>query len=109
MCIARLWAPFRTKTRADRSRRPWRPDRDWQEIRSKFVQRLDSELFTDNFSRGNDLVLSWKCTEVNPGNRALRYFVGFGAGAGVMTISATLSDSERPCPRDKAEVKGVQT
>jgi hypothetical protein len=78
------------------------------EIRTKFVQRLDSELFTEKFAHGNELALTWKCTEVNPGNRALRYFVGFGAGSGVMAITTTLSDSKGH-PLGSRELKGVQT
>jgi hypothetical protein len=78
------------------------------QFHGKFVQRLERELYDENFTRGNDLVLTWKCTEVNAGNRALRYFVGFGAGAGVVVIQATLADAKGHVLGTK-ELKGVQT
>jgi hypothetical protein len=78
------------------------------DIRNKFVQRLDEELYRANFTRGNEFTLTWKCTEVDKGNRALRYFVGFGAGSGVMAITATVSDAKGH-PLGSRELKGVQT
>lgn len=43
--------------------------------------------------KGNELVLAVKIEEINMGERALRAWVGFGAGAQSVQISATLSNA----------------
>ncbi len=39
-----------------------------------------------NFGEGDDLSVTYRFIQVNQGSRAKRYFIGFGAGKGTLTI-----------------------
>jgi hypothetical protein len=57
-----------------------------------FLAKLESQLYTHDFYRGNDLTLRWQITKSDRGSRALRYLVGFGAGRAEMLVEAVILD-----------------
>jgi hypothetical protein len=59
-----------------------------------FIEKLESQLYTNDFYRGNDLTLRWQITKCDRGSRALRYLVGFGAGRAEMLVEAVILDSK---------------
>ena len=66
------------------------------ERRSKFQAALEKKLYGpgSGFVRGNDYRLTWTPVKVDEGSRALRYFVGFGAGAGTMVTNVKVTDAK---------------
>jgi len=56
---------------------------------------LDKELYDSNsgFVRGKDYTLTWTPLKVDEGSRALRYWVGGGAGSGIMLVDVKVTDS----------------
>lgn len=67
------------------------------EFRKVFQEKLDELLYGEDgaFTKvDKGPSLRWEVTRVDPGSRALRYFVGFGAGKGTFNARATLLDSK---------------
>lgn len=50
----------------------------------------DVQLFSDGTLPSNAIVIEGRFTKLNPGSRAKRYFVGFGAGRQVMEIQGSI-------------------
>jgi len=64
-----------------------------REDRQRFRQNLKKELYRQGgFARGAKLQLRYRFVKHDPGNRALRYFIGFGAGHAEMTVEVTFLD-----------------
>jgi uncharacterized protein DUF4410 len=62
-------------------------------IRTRFQLLLDEALYSENhFQRGSQLKIKWQFKALDEGNRALRYFVGFGAGKGKIAVQARFFD-----------------
>lgn len=77
------------------------------DIHKRFQELLVEELYArGNFQRGPQLKIKWQFAEFDEGSRALRYFVGFGAGKGKITIHATFLDERG---REIAAVDGFGT
>lgn len=75
------------------------PERSTVQVAPEAVARFQKFLEDDfyykhGFQRGNQLKLRWRFTEFDQGNRALRYFVGFGAGNGKVVAHATFLDEK---------------
>jgi hypothetical protein len=67
------------------------------EYRQVFREKLDELLFGKEGSytkAENGATLRWEATRIDPGSRALRYFVGFGAGKGTFNARAVLVDTK---------------
>ncbi|MDO4224064.1 MAG: DUF4410 domain-containing protein [Acinetobacter sp.] len=62
------------------------------DINSQFAKKLNEQLTKYGYKTGNGLNLSYNIESFDAGNRALRYFVGFGAGKATATISVKLTD-----------------
>jgi Domain of unknown function (DUF4410) len=63
------------------------------DVRARFGRFLDDELYSKHgFQRGSDLKIVWTFSEFDPGSRALRYLVGFGAGKGNIAVHAKFLD-----------------
>lgn len=64
------------------------------EVHTDFQKYLDKELYyyKGGFQKGSQLKIKWEFTEFDQGNRALRYFVGCGAGKGKIVVHATFHD-----------------
>ena len=59
-----------------------------------FEKKLREALFLAkepafNFREGDELSATYRFVQVNQGSRAKRYFIGFGAGKGTLTIEVT--------------------
>jgi hypothetical protein len=54
----------------------------------------DVSILDDAAVPENAIVLSGKFTEVDPGSRAKRYFVGFGSGKSGVTVEGSVSDAK---------------
>ena len=59
----------------------------------KTIEAKINELLEKNMKKGNDLEIYCEVTEYVEGNRALRYFVGFGAGRGKSMTLVKLVDT----------------
>lgn len=46
------------------------------------------------FSEGDQLTISYRFVQLNKGNQATRYFIGFGAGKGTLTIEVTFKSRD---------------
>ena len=55
---------------------------------------MNNELTTLGYTVGDDLDININIENFNEGNRALRYWVGFGAGKATSKIVTTLVDKE---------------
>ena len=64
------------------------------ETRALFIQYLNNELTALGYTVGDDLDININIENFNEGNRALRYWVGFGAGKATSKIVTTLVDKE---------------
>lgn len=64
------------------------------DTRALFTQYLNNELTTLGYTVGDDLDININIENFNEGNRALRYWVGFGAGKATSKIVTTLVDKE---------------
>jgi hypothetical protein len=63
------------------------------DVHARFQQFFDEELYSrGGFQRGPQLKIKWQFAEFDAGSRALRYFVGFGAGKGKITVHAMFLD-----------------
>ena len=59
-----------------------------------FEEELNLQLTKYGYKQGNDVVISYDIKAYDPGNRALRTLVGFGAGRGTMEIMTSLTDKK---------------
>ncbi|MGH6950700.1 MAG: DUF4410 domain-containing protein, partial [Vitreimonas sp.] len=57
-----------------------------------FESELREQMTSQGFSQGAGLTVRYRLVQYNPGNRALRYFVGFGAGRGTLTFEVAFLD-----------------
>lgn len=64
------------------------------DTRTLFTQYLNNELTALGYTVGDDLDININIENFNEGNRALRYWVGFGAGKATSKIVTTLVDKE---------------
>jgi hypothetical protein len=59
-----------------------------------FEQQFKESLYAKGgFVEGDQLTARFRYTAYNPGNRAMRYFVGFGAGKAEMSVEVTYIDA----------------
>lgn len=65
-----------------------------EHFRVAFSETLRKELEKRGYTLGEDLTISFNFLSFDPGNRALRYFVGFGQGKASSQIITTLKDKE---------------
>lgn len=63
-----------------------------QQITTRFEQSLNKQLQRYGYQNGSDLKIAYRIEAYDPGSRAARYWIGFGAGAAEATIRTTLSD-----------------
>lgn len=59
-----------------------------------FGEALKAQLVKFGYQEGDDVIINYSVDAFDEGNRALRIFVGFGAGKGVMEFSAVLKDKK---------------
>jgi len=67
------------------------------EYRKVFQEKLDELLYGNEGAYtkvDKGPTLRWEATRIDPGSRALRYFVGFGAGKGTFNARALLVDAK---------------
>jgi hypothetical protein len=65
------------------------------EVHARFGQFLNDELYSKHdFQPGSGMKIIWSFSEFDEGSRALRYFVGFGAGKGKIAVHATFLDQK---------------
>ena len=79
-------------------------------FRECFRAKLDEMLYGEegSFTRAEKgSTLRWEATRIDPGSRALRYFVGFGAGKGTFNVRASLADAKGRA-LTSSEVEGDQ-
>lgn len=62
------------------------------QVGSIFTEELNARLQQYGYEQGNEVIVSYDIKAYDPGNRALRMFVGFGAGKGTMEIVTSLTD-----------------
>lgn len=55
-----------------------------------FEKALDGYLNRYGYRKGNDLIINYDIKAFDPGNRALRMFIGFGLGKGTLEVNSTL-------------------
>jgi hypothetical protein len=75
-----------------------------------FPRKTSTKCFTrrSSFTRAEKgATLRWEATRIDPGSRALRYFVGFGAGKGTFNVRASLADAKGRA-LTSSEVEGDQ-
>ena len=67
------------------------------EARSHFEARLNEYLFAkeSRFKPGDALTIRYRFIQFDQGDRALRYFVSFGAGKGTLTVEVTFLDKSQ--------------
>lgn len=59
-----------------------------------FAERLRGAMYKDkSFAEGGDLLVEYRVLVFDPGDRGLRYLVGFGAGEGEMVVETTYRDA----------------
>ena len=64
-------------------------------VHTQFAEYLNNELYSRNaFQRGPQMTISWSFTGFEKGSRALRYFVGMGAGKGKIMVHARFLDQK---------------
>lgn len=63
-----------------------------QNIIHIFEDELRRQLTRFGYEDGNDIVINYNIKAYDPGNRALRIFIGFGAGKGTLETETTLVD-----------------
>ena len=69
-----------------------------------YEEKLREYLFVeDGFSEGDELTIQFRFIQLDKGSRAARYFIGFGAGKGELTIETVFLDA------DGAEVAKIQS
>jgi hypothetical protein len=73
----------------------------------KQVSDDDSLLLNEGLDREKTLILEPTLSELEPGNRALRYFVGFGAGAAKAQVEINLRDCNAKQVRYKSSDRQV--
>ncbi|QIM62084.1 hypothetical protein A1D29_01470 [Pasteurellaceae bacterium Orientalotternb1] len=64
------------------------------QIANIFEAELNKQLAKYGYKSGNDITVNYRIKAYDPGNRALRIMVGFGAGKGTLAVETTLIDSE---------------
>ncbi|BFU61694.1 DUF4410 domain-containing protein [Rodentibacter abscessus] len=62
------------------------------EVTTIFENNLRAQLQKYGYKEGNDVVVSYDIKAFDEGNRALRMFIGFGAGKGTLSVTTTLKD-----------------
>lgn len=62
------------------------------EINKKLEAKINEQLKKQNIAFGDELIISCEILTYDEGNRALRYFIGFGAGAAKSSALVKLSD-----------------
>ena len=56
----------------------------------KFGVEMRKHLYREgHFAEGDDLVISYRFIQLDKGNKAARYFVGFGVGRGTLTVEVS--------------------
>lgn len=65
-----------------------------EHLRTVFAETLRDELEKRGYKLGEDLIINFNFLSFDPGNRALRYFVGFGQGQAKSHIITTLVDKD---------------
>ena len=67
------------------------PDR-----RKKFEDSLQDELYDrgGGFVRGDKYTLTWTIAKIDEGSRALRFWVGMGAGTSVFNVDVQVTDAQ---------------
>lgn len=65
-----------------------------QKITTRFEQSLNKHLQKYGYQNGSDLKIAYRIEAYEPGSRAARYWIGFGAGAAEATIRTELTDHQ---------------
>ncbi|MDO5054176.1 DUF4410 domain-containing protein [Pasteurella oralis] len=65
------------------------------EIAAIFETELNKQLANYGYKLGDDITIHYDIKAYDPGNRALRMFIGFGAGKGTLEVETTLIDKHK--------------
>lgn len=64
------------------------------ETRERFASVLEKKLSGYGYQKGNELIINYDIQYFEPGNRTLRYFVGFGAGKAMAYIKTEFNNQK---------------